>query len=280
MRRSYVKKSCFILFIVFISLNIFSCSSTKKIKYFQDIPDSGALKTISKANYIDLKIQIDDIVTVIVQTVDPVATQMINSGNVSVGTTSSSAPASPGVGLSTMSSSSSQSLVTGYLVDKDGDISIPVLGKIHAAGYTTAELKDAILAMATKYYQEPNVIVRFSNFKISVTGEVARPGVYMMPNERVSIFDAISLAGDLTIFGKRDNVLLLRENADGTKTPVRINLKKSDIMSSPYFYLRQNDVIYVQPDSGKAAATDASQAKYFTILGSLISVLIVFLSRR
>ena len=268
MRKNYLLNACFILFILFISVNIFSCSSTKKIKYFQDIPDSGQLKNIPSAIYAAPTIQVDDILTILVETVDPQATASINLGNVPLQTAS--------VGGA---SSLTQQPLSGYLVNKDGYVEVPVLGRMKLSGYTTNEARDLVLKEALKYYKDPTVIVRYANFKISVTGEVTRPGSYIVPSEKVSVLDAIALAGDLTIFGKRDNVLLIRENSDGTTTPCRINLQKSSIISSPFYYLKQNDIIYVEPGKGKAAANDASQARTYAIIGSLISILIIVASR-
>ena len=274
MRRTYLEHSSFAFFIILICLNIFSCSSTKKVKYFQDIPDSGQLKTIGKADFVPLTIQTDDILTVIIQTIDPETTTAINMGNVL--STSTGAIVNP----SSSMANANMPVTAGYLVDKDGLITIPILGAIKVTGYTTSEAAIAIKNIAIKYFKEPTVIVRFANFKVSVTGEVLKPGMYSIPNEKISILDALALAGDLTIYGKRENVLLLRENPDGTKTPYRFNLKKSNLMTSPVFYLRQNDIIYVEPGSGKAAATDASQARYYTLVGSLLSVLIVLFTRK
>lgn len=280
MRKSYLLNSWLFLSIFIISAGFSSCSSSKKIKYFQDIPDSGQMKTIVKAEYFEPKVQVDDILTIVIQTLDPAATQMINSGNIPVvGTTGASTSAMSLSPLST-SATSLQQPVSGYLVDKKGTIDVPVLGRVSVVGLTTFEVKDLLVKLASKYYQSPTVNVRFANFRVSITGEVLKPGVYVMPNEKVSILDAIAMAGDLTIYGKRENVLLVRENADGTKTPYRVNLKKSGIMSQEYYYLRQNDFIYVEPGTGKAAATDASQARYYTLIGSLLSVIIVFLTRR
>ncbi|MFS2187022.1 polysaccharide biosynthesis/export family protein [Mucilaginibacter sp. Mucisp84] len=279
MRRKHLLNLFIISLILFGTSSIFSCSSQKKIKYFQDIPDSGQLKTIPAAAYTEPKVQVDDILSVVVQTIDPLSTQIINTGNINP--SSSTTPNQP---LSSITAASAgagqQSGIAGYLVDKEGNIDIPILGKIQVVGHTTSELKTIIHDVASKYYNNPTVIVRYANFKISVTGEVLKPGVYILPNEKVSLLDAIAMAGDLTIFGKRDNILLIRENLDGTKTPYRVNLKKSDIMSSPYFYLRQNDVIYVQPDVAKSAATDAAQARNYTIIGSLLSVLVIYLTRK
>jgi len=261
MIKLYIKNIFGILQVLFIILMITSCGSTKKIKYFQDIPDSGVLKTIAKSEYTEPKIQVDDILSIIVQTVDPEAALMINSGNLPASATTSAAGPS------------------GYRVNKDGFVELPILGQVHAQGLTTSILTDTLQARATKYFKNPTVIVRFSNFKVSITGEVLRPGQYVMPNERVTLLDAIAMAGDLTIFGKRENVLLIRENPDGTKTPYRINLKNSDIMSEPYYYLRQNDLIYVEPRKAKSDATDAAQTKYVSIAGALLSVLLVLATR-
>lgn len=265
----YLKRITLGLSALLVAGMLFSCSSNKNIKYFQDIPDSGALKMIGKAEYTEPKIQVDDILNILVDVVDPLATSMINSSNVTI---------TGSTGLSPAPTAAISAPASGYLVDKGGDVNIPILGKIHLLGLSTTQARDVIKEAALKYYKDPIVIVRFANFKISVTGEVARPGVYVMPNEKVSIMDAIALAGDLTIYGKRENILLIRENLDGTKTPYRVDLRKSDIMSNPYYYLRQNDVIYVEPSKAKVASTDASMAKTYTIIGASLSVLIVFLS--
>jgi len=269
MSKKYLFNACFILAAAFLSFNLISCSAPKKIKYFEDIPDSGRLTTLKTSSYNAPTIQIDDILTIILQTVDPQASANVNIGNVPIQSSS----------VSSSSAISPQAASSGYLVSKDGFVEIPVLGKIKVVGLTTEQAKEAISKVANDYYKDPTVIVRYANFKFSVTGEVAKPGVYVTPNERVSVLDAISLAGDLTIFGKRDNVLLIRDNLDGTKTPYRINLTKSDIFSSPYYYLRQNDILYIEPGKGKAAANDAAQARTFAIISSFVSVLIVVVSR-
>ena len=255
----------------FFALFFASCASTKKTKYFQDIPDSGALKTIVGAPYTSPTIQIDDILTVLIQTVDPTATVSINAGNLSSQNSGVAAPSG--------ASGGQVGGTSGYLVNKDGNIEMPILGAIKVVGLTTEQAREVILKEAQKYFNAPTVVVRYSNFKFSVTGEVARPGVYVIPNEKVSVLDAIALAGDLTIYGKRDNVLLIRENLDGTKTPYRIDLRRSDIISAPYYYLRQNDLIYVEPDKSKAVATDGVQARLYTIIAAVITVIVVIATR-
>ena len=268
MKKSLVRRFYLFASILYLIATFFSCSSTQKIKYFQDIPDSGQLKTIPSVTYSEPTIQVDDILTIYVQTVDPQSTSMINLSSMSV--SSSAITGVPGAPPQAPS---------GYLVNKAGYIEMPVLGNIKVVGQTTSGARDLIRDMASKYFKDPTVIVRYANFKVDITGEVLRPGQYVLPSEKVTILDALAMAGDLTVFGKRENVLLIRENSDGTKTPYRINLKKSDIMYSPFYYLRQNDVIYVEPRKAKSDATDASQTKYITLAGALLSIILVLAYR-
>jgi polysaccharide export outer membrane protein len=266
--------------IVALSLLFCSCATTKKTRYFQDIADSGRLKNIPRAEYIEPNIQVDDILTVIIQTIDPQASGLVNAGNVGGGqnnpTTSMPIPSISAMAPPVNSNSTSP---VGYLVDKEGTITIPILGKIKVAGMTTSRARDMIQTHADSFYKSPSVIVRFANFKVNIAGEVLRPGTYTMPNERVSILDAITMAGDLTIFGRRGNVLLIRENPDGSRTPFRFDLRKTDFMTSPYFYLKQNDYIYVEPDKSKAASLDQATARNYAILASILTVIIVVATR-
>ena len=253
----------------FLSFFVISCSTEKKVKYFADIPDSGQLKTIVTTPYLDPKIQGDDILTIIVSTTDLTATQSINLGNVAVS----------GLSPSVSSVASGPPVVSGYLVNKEGNVELPILGKINLLGLSTGEAAEVIRKRAENFYKEPSVIVRYANFKVTVTGEVARPSIYVMPSEKVTILDALSIAGDLTIYGKRDNILLLRENADGSKIPYRINLTNTHLIDEPYYYLRQNDYIYVEPSKSKVAATDVQQTRNIAILSSIVTVLVVVISR-
>jgi len=255
--------------ILFLLLVLNSCSTTKNIKYFNDIPDSGQLKNIPKVSFTEPKIQVDDILTIVVSLADPAAGQNINLGNIAVS----------GMAPSTSNQSTSQPVVSGYLVNKEGDVQLPIVGKVHVQGLTTSEAQKAITAQTSNFYKDPSVIVRYANFKVTVTGEVTKPSTYVMPNEKVTILDALAMAGDLTIYGKRDNILLLRDNENGQKIPYRIDLTKSDIMDKPYYYLRQNDYIYVEPSQGKVAANDIAQARTYAILSSIITVVVVIISR-
>jgi polysaccharide export outer membrane protein len=285
MRKFLIKRLCLFAPVLYLSLTMVSCDSTRKIKYFQDIPDSGKTKTFPKVDYNALIVRPGDILTVSVQVIDnSSASSAINAAN-SQSAASSSLPSLSGGGASSLLSAisggnaPSQQPGQGSTVRADGTVEIPILGKIKAAGYSLGQLRDMVYAEAIKYFKEPIVDVRFANFKVNVTGEVLKPGQYIMPDEKTTIFDALAMAGDLTIFGKRENVLLVRENEDGTKTAYRINLKKSDILSSPLYYLRQNDLIYVEPRKAKSDATDAAEAKWFGIVGAIMSVLIITATR-
>jgi len=270
MRKAYFLNSYLILVILLVSVGMFSCSSTKHIKYFEDLSDSVSTTNLGLTVYTEPVIQVDDIVTIIIQTVDPSSTLTVNSGNVP------SAPLGTVLGSPVAPTPVS---VSGYLVSKDGNVDIPTIGKLKLQGLTTSQAKELVLKKAGEFYKDPMVIVRFANFKISVTGEVARPAVYVVPNEKINVLDALALAGDLTIYGKRENVLLIRDGGNGEKYAYRLNLNKSSLVRSPYFYLKQNDILYVEPTKGKAAANDIAQTRNVAIISSILSLLVIVISR-
>lgn len=263
----------FLLSIVKVLL-LTGCSAPKNITYFRDIPDSIKLKTVPLAEYNTPIIQADDILDVSIQTLDagsaPLISQQNSSGYPLLGTGSSlpGMASTPGVTPKT----------TGYVVDKQGFVILPLIGKVSVVGQTTDQVRDNIQKKAEEYYKEPVVNVRFANFKITVIGEVTKPSTYIMPNEKVTLLDAIGIAGDLTIFGKRENVLLIREN-NGKKDFVRFNLNDSKLFASPYFYLHQGDVIYVEPNQSKVRSTDMAQVRNVSIFTSVLSVLIIVATR-
>jgi len=284
MRKSLIKRLCLFAPVLCLSLIIVSCNSSKKIKYFQDIPDSGKTKSFAKVDFIPLTIHPGDILGVNIQLIDnSAASSAINSAASQAAGSGSTPSLSSGVGslLSSIAGGNPQTPQSGaqYVVQADGNVEIPILGKIKASGLNLDQLKIVVTTEALKYFKNPIITVNFQNFKVNITGEVLKPGQYTMADQKTSIFDALAMAGDLTIFGKRENVLLIRENEDGTKTSYRINLQKSDILSSPLYYLRQNDLIYVEPRKAKSDATDASEAKWFGIVGAIMSVLIILATR-
>ncbi|EOR94072.1 Polysaccharide export outer membrane protein [Arcticibacter svalbardensis MN12-7] len=251
---------------IFVIMALPSCVVTKKSVYFTDMPDTAILRSITPAEFKEPVIQPDDILSITVQTIDPTTTAAVNQVS-----------AMPAVGASS-ASSTGQQLITGFLVDKNGNVAIPMIGALKLGGLTTYQARELIQQKATFFFKDPTVQVRFANYKITVIGEVNRPAAYTVPNEKVTLLDAIGLAGDLTIYGKRDNVLLIRDNAD-KKEFIRFNLNSSDILKSPYFYLKQNDVIYIEPGKGKIAANNVARTQSLAIVGSILSVLIVLLTR-
>ncbi|UPK72913.1 polysaccharide biosynthesis/export family protein [Chitinophaga filiformis] len=169
--------------------------------------------------------------------------------------------------------------VTGYLVNEQGFIEYPVLGQVKAAGLTkeqlTTYLRDEL--NNRKLMKDPVVSVRFLNYRVTVLGEVSRPGVFAINNERMSIMEALGIAGDITIYGKKDNVLLIRE-VDGQRTIKRLNLNSDDILSSPYYYLQSNDVVYVEPTKARVANASGNRQTISIILSS-ISLFVIILDR-
>lgn len=245
---------------------ISSCVSTKNVPYFQDVSLADKSVAENTALFTDPVIQSDDILSIAIFTIDPSSSGVVNQ------TTSTQA-----LGASSASTIGQQQ-INGYLVDKNGEVELAVVGKIKLAGLTTYQARDLIRKNVTELYKNPSVQVRFANFKVTILGEVARPAAYTLPNEKVSVLDALGLAGDLTIFGKRENILLIRDN-NGKKEFARFSLNSSEIFNSPYFYLKQNDVIYVEPNKGKAASLNTARTQTFAIIGSALSVLVVLFSR-
>ncbi len=168
----------------------------------------------------------------------------------------------------------------GYLVDKEGNIDFPQIGTIRAAGKTTYALKQELETALRPYLNDPVIQVRFFNFRVTLLGEVSRPGTFVIPTERVSILDAIGQAGDLTPYANRTNILLIREQ-QGKRQYIRLNLQDRNIFNSPYFYLVQNDLIYIEPVELKTATIrDQSQriAPWISVVGTIITLIISIIS--
>jgi polysaccharide export outer membrane protein len=167
---------------------------------------------------------------------------------------------------------------TGYLVATDGTIKLPLVGQLPVEGLTNAAAGDLIASKLKVYLKEPTVIVRNTNFRISVLGEVARPSLFTIPNEQITLPEALGLAGDLTIYGRRDNVLVIRD--EGTKRIfARLDMTRRDTFKSPYYSLRPNDIIYVEP--GKARATSVDRAYLIApIVTGVLSLLAIIATRR
>ena len=238
-----------------------SCGSTKNVAYFQNA-DSISLAA-SRMLY-EAKIMPKDELTITVITTDPKAAMPFN---LSVSQT---------LGNSGQLSSGTGSL-QGYLVDNSGNIEFPVVGTLHVGGLTKKQAEDLIKKKVKPYLAEkenPIVTVRMASYHVSVLGEVTKPGIISVPQEKMSILEALAQAGDLTIYGKRDNVMLIREEANGQKTVHRLNLNDANIISSPYYYLQQNDIVYVEPKGvqAKNSAIGSSTTIWFSFVGIVTSV--------
>lgn len=240
-----------------VLMTLGSCQSRKNMVYLQ--PDSTQINTLYE-QFIP-RIQPNDILTIVVTAADPKVTAPFN-------------PVSS-VSASSMTQSVDMALRPTYTVDNNGDITLPMLGKVHVAGLTRLEAIEKLRVELSQYIKDPGVNMNFNNFRVSVLGEVARPGSFVMPTERVTVLEALGLAGDLTIRGVRHNVLLIRE-VDGQKTQHRLDLTKESTLNSPYYYLAQNDVIYVEPN--KAQINNSQLGANTNIIISIAGLLITVIS--
>jgi Periplasmic protein involved in polysaccharide export len=161
-----------------------------------------------------------------------------------------------------------------YLVDNEGNINFPILGKIKAAGLTREELESQLLKILEPQFSKeyPIITIRITNYSVNVLGEVSKPGKFVTPNERLTIFESLALAGDMTIYGKRDDVKVLREKADGSKTFISVNLNDKNIIHSPAYFLEQNDIVYVEPNKARSRAANIGTAETLTISATTILI--------
>ena len=244
--------------VVLATVALSSCQTvyTTKLPYFEDI-DSAQVAQMADKDY-SIKIIPDDELLITVTTTVPAASAMYNLPL--------SNPATRDAVIS-----ATQPQQQTYIVDANGDIQFPVLGKMHVAGMTTLQLKEELEKQIGKNVSNPIVRVQFVNFRVNVLGEVKTPGAITVRKERYSVLDALAEAGDLTEYGERDNVLLIREE-DGKKIYHRFNLNNSEILTSPYFYLKQNDVIYVEPNEVRQENAMYNQNNSFKI--SVVSTIV------
>jgi polysaccharide export outer membrane protein len=229
-----------------------SCASSKKIIYFQGDAD---LNTIYENNI--PKIQPDDILSINVTAVDSKAAAPFNQMS------------AMGVTPTTLAKT--------YSVQRDGTIDFPILGKISVGGLNRQEATNLIKTKLNQYIIDPGVEVNFTNFRVSVMGEVARPGTFTLPNERVTVLEAIAMAGDLSIQGVRENVLVIRE-IEGKKMTFTLDLTKKEVLNSPAYYLKQNDLVYVEPNNSKVQSSKINYTVWIAA-ASLIVTLVSLLKR-
>lgn len=244
------------ILIVLLTISLVGCATKKEVVYFQDIQEPGIQIPQPDSIYKYPEIQVNDILKIGITALDEESVLPFKFEKLAVQGTRQ---------LELLK-------LEGYVVDKNGTINYPQLGNVKAAGKTTQELQKHLEKLLSVYIKDPTVKVRLLNFKITVLGEVTSPGTYTLTEESITLPQALGLAGDLTIKGKRENVMIIR-TVDGVRTTKTIDMTQTDWMDSPYYYLKQNDVIYVTPNGPKVAS-----AGFIGNVGTLLSVVSILLS--
>ncbi len=252
MKKNYVLNFSILILLLVTAT---SCVSKKKMIYFQN--DEAISNELLK-NYAP-KIQTDDILNITVNALDAETAMPFNLYQGGGQNNNSSKPIT-------------------YLVDIHGTITFPVLGVIPVAGLTTNELKDKLIVALEAYIKQPIVNVRLENFRVSILGEVKSPGSFNLENEKVSIPEAIAMAGDLSIQGKRKNILLIRKNGENIES-IRLDLTDKSIFKSPYYYLAQNDIVYVEPNKAKVNSSAIGTTSSLISIASALLSLVLILTR-
>lgn len=239
-----------------------SCKSSKDVAYFQDEVLSNL--TSQTNNNFQIRFKPDDLLTIDVSALDPDAARPFNLPAVSYNS-------------SVISARGDLKMQT-YLIDSKGNIEFPVLGTVTLGGLTRSEANAMLKDRLLEYIKNPIVNIRLANFTVTVLGEVNRPGTYRVEDERISVAEALGLAGDLTIHGKRNNIFLIRE-VGGEKRFAKLDLTSINLVNSPYYYLTQNDVLYVEPNKAKARSASYNQNNGIIIsavstLATIVAILI------
>ena len=248
----------FNLFLFLISLNpgFISCTTTKSVLYFDNLPKDTTLHNLVTKDF-ELKIRKDDLINIGVSSLSVESSTFFTAPENSSGGTSPSA-------------------ASGFLVDMNGNITLPKLGVLHVEGLTRDELKNLLLKELPPYLKEPIVTVNFVNHKVTVMGEVTNPQVLIMPGENMTLLQALVLCGGVSKTARKDNVLIIRENG-ADKQFKRINLNNGSIFYSPFYYLRPDDIIYIEPDTSKKGNVNVQQIIAYVSTG--LSLLFLILSR-
>ncbi len=233
------------------------CVMTKQVAYFQNMDSVDITKSVVVP---EVRVKANDELTILVSSITPEAAEPFNM-NVSSRSTSS------------MSNTTAGKSLYSYIVDKEGYINFPVVGKIMVLGLTRPQVEAKLTEAIKPYFsstENPVVKVRLTGFRITIIGEVSGSKVINVENERISIIEALAQAGDLSVYGKRPNILLVRENSNGEKKAVRYNINDANIFNSPYYYLEQNDIVYVEPQKAKARSADVSSYTFWTPISSIL----------
>lgn len=253
------KRICYTFFAAALSLVLFSCKIQRAVPYLQGPIDTAAL---SQVNIPEPTIQKGDLVGITVFSDNPEATAIFNQQ----GSSGMSASAA-----GTANTAGAPAQMPGYLVSNEGNIQFPSLGQIHIEGLTKAGLAELLKEKLAPYLKNPYFNIRFLNYKFTVLGEVTNQGVYTAPGEKVNILEALGMAGDLTPYGLKDSIMIIREN-NGKRTFGNLNVSRADVLTSPYYYLQQNDIVIVKAHPKKPAATDQTINRNRTIVTTIASL--------
>lgn len=252
-----------------ISLLFFSCQTSKQLTYFQDLSDTAKLQTISSALAPPLQLQPDDQVQVSISSPSADATSFFNLMATSP---------SPSSGVSAAPSQPNQLFINIYTVSAEGRITLPVLGDIKASGLTVEQLRQQIVASLKPYLTNPIVSTRLTNFKVTVIGEVNKPFTVPVSGEKINIIEAIGASGDMTMYGSRKKVQVIRKLPDGNTEIAKLDFNSSQVFQSPYFNLRQNDIVYIQPNKSRSFLAN-NTTFWASLVLSAASIVAIILTR-
>lgn len=251
---------CALLFAIF---SICSCQTSKQLPYFQDLPNQSVSK-IETRPYEPLKLQASDEIQVTISSSSAEASQFFNlvasNQPISASSISVASPTASSAGFNNL-----------YNVSYGGNITIPVLGDIAVQGKTTEQVKIALQEKLKDYLKDAVVTVRLTNFKVTVIGEVNKPVVIPVSGQTINVIEAIGASGDMTVFGIRKNVKVIRKMPDGTTEVATLDFNKAGVMQSPYFQLKQNDIVYIQPNKNKGLQASRSNI-WIPIVSTAVSV--------
>ncbi|TPG65660.1 sugar transporter [Hymenobacter nivis] len=252
--RKLLQRSILFLLPLFVA-----CGPTRNLVYFSDLKGNENYKTTIENNS-EVRIQTNDLLSIRLTSLNPESNALFNRGVIQSSTNALNTDTGPS---------------EGYLVDKDGFVNYPVLGKVQLAGLTREEAISKMTTQIQQFVKSPIVTIQLLNFKITVIGEVNKPSTFIVPAQRINILEALGLAGDMTPYGKRENILLVREK-DGVRSTTRLNLNDKELLNSPYFYLQQNDVVYIEPDRLKEVQA-STNTRTITITTMAISILVALI---
>ncbi|GHV20881.1 polysaccharide biosynthesis protein [Bacteroidia bacterium] len=259
-----------LIFFFLTALLVFSCQSVPKdITYFQDLDRTGG-QSVTRLNYIEYEPRIKNSDVLMITVSSPV----LNQEEVAQFNLPTTSYLAPGEKVSVQSTT-----LQTYIVDNNGTVNYPVIGKVKLGGLTLSDAIDTVTNRVVEYIEAPIVNMSILSFKVSVMGEVRNPGPIVVTNSRISILDAIGAAGDLTIFGNRKNVRLVRDN-NGQLETAYLDLTSKELFSSAYFYLQQNDVIYVEPNNTRKRDSRYGQSEYYkiSVFSTVLSTIAVLAS--